>query len=320
MGIKQLNKIIKNQCSESLTKVHFSSLKYKKLAIDISIYLYKFKMENTLIESIYFMISLFRSYNIIPVFIFDGKPPAEKKELLKQRKEKKQDAEKRYNELQEELKEDLSKEYEQYVLEEMDNEKKNFVKIKHYEIEEVKNLIRLYGVTYYDAPGEAEELCALLLKKNIVDGCVSEDMDLFLYGCSKVYRYLSLANSTMVCYNTKNILNEFNCSIEEFKLVCILSGTDYYDFNVGNIYKCFHLFNKFSKLKKDETFYEWLQNNKIIDNTNDYVIDNIISMFDFSNIKNKLINNKYICKNISYNNSQLKNFMKNYGFIYMNQQ
>ena len=145
-------------------------------------------------------------------------------------------------------------------------------------------------------------------------------MDLFLYGCSKVYRYLSLANSTMVCYNTKNILNEFNCSIEEFKLVCILSGTDYYDFNVGNIYKCFHLFNKFSKLKKDETFYEWLQNNKIIDNTNDYVIDNIISMFDFSNIKNKLINNKYICKNISYNNSQLKNFMKNYGFIYMNQQ
>lgn len=126
MGIKQLNKIIKNQCSESLVKVHFSSLKYKKLAIDISIYLYKFKMENTLIESIYFMISLFRSYNIIPVFIFDGKPPAEKKELLKQRKGKKQDAEKRYNKLQEELNEDLSKEYEQYVLDEMETEKKKF--------------------------------------------------------------------------------------------------------------------------------------------------------------------------------------------------
>jgi len=318
MGIKQLNKIIKNQCSESLVKVHFSSLKYKKLAIDISIYLYKFKMENTLMESIYFMISLFRSYNIIPVFIFDGKPPAEKKELLKQRKEKKKEAEKRYYQLQEELKEDLSKEYEQYVLDEMDSEKRNCVKIKQSEIEEVKNLIRLYGVTYYDAPGEAEELCALLLKKNIVDGCVSEDMDLFLYGCSKVYRYLSLATSTMVCYNTNNILDDFNCNIEEFKLICILSGTDYYDFQIGNIYKCFHLFNKFLRLKKEDTFYEWLQNNKIIDNTNDYIIDNIISMFNFSNIKNKLINNKYVCKNINYDKNQLNTFMKNYGFIYMN--
>lgn len=317
MGIKQLNKIIRTQCSESLIKVHFSSLRYKKLAIDISIYLYKFKMENNLIESIYLMISLFRSYNIIPVFIFDGKPPAEKKELLKQRKEKKKEAEERYNNLQEQLSDDLSKENEQYILDEMEYEKRNFVKIKHEEIEEVKQLIRLYGVTYYDAPGEAEELCALLLKKNIVDGCISEDMDLLLYGCSKIYRYLSLANSTMICYNTKNILNDFNCSIEEFKLICILSGTDYYDFDVGNIYKCFQLFDKFIKMKKEESFYEWLESNKIINNNNDYIIDNIISMFNFSKIKNKLLTSTYICKNIIYNKKALKNFMKNYGFIYM---
>ena len=124
MGIKHLNKLIRTNCNNALTKVHFSSLKNKKLAIDISIYLYKYQLENTLIESIYLMISQFRMYNIIPVFIFDGKPPAEKRELLRERKEKKREAEERYNQLHELLNDDdITKEEEQNILEDMDSEK-----------------------------------------------------------------------------------------------------------------------------------------------------------------------------------------------------
>lgn len=319
MGIKHLNKLIRNNCYEALEKVHFSKLKNKKLAVDISIYLYKYKLENTLIESIYFMISLFRLYNIIPVFIFDGKPPAEKRELIYERKEKKKEAKDRYNELNELLKEDLTEEEIQNIKEEMEQEKKNFVKISQNDIDQVKNLIRIYGVTYYDAPGEAEELCAFLVKKNIVDGCISEDMDLFLYGCPKVYRYLSLANSTLILYNTENILQILNCTIEEFKLICILSGTDYYNFDVGNLTRCFHLFNKFLKVKQNITFYEWLKDNNILKKDDYDIINNIIELFNYSNIisKNKTLN-KLICKNVNYNNSHLKQFMQNYGFIYLN--
>ena len=81
----------------------------------------------------------------------------------------------------------------------------------------------------------------------LVDGVASEDMDLFLYGCPKVYRYLSLANSTLILYNTENILQILNCTIEEFKLICILSGTDYYNFDVGNLpYNAVGLFLKSS--------------------------------------------------------------------------
>ena len=319
MGIKHLNKLIRNNCYEALEKIHFSKLKNKKLAVDISIYLYKYKLENTLIESIYFMISLFRLYNIIPVFIFDGKPPAEKRELIYERKEKKKEAKDRYNELNELLKEDLTEEEIQNIKEEMEQEKKNFVKISQNDIDQVKNLIRIYGVTYYDAPGEAEELCAFLVKKNIVDGCISEDMDLFLYGCPKVYRYLSLANSTLILYNTENILQILNCTIEEFKLICILSGTDYYNFDVGNLTRCFHLFNKFLKVKQNITFYEWLKDNNILKKDDYDIINNIIELFNYSNIisKNKTLN-KLICKNVNYNNSHLKQFMQNYGFIYLN--
>tara|TARA_Y100000991_G_scaffold214344_1_gene201870 strand:- start:1129 stop:2091 length:963 start_codon:yes stop_codon:yes gene_type:complete len=320
MGIKHLNKLIRSSCNTALKKIHFSDLKNKKLAIDISIYLYKYQLENTLIESIYLMISLFRMYNIIPVFIFDGKPPAEKTELLRERKEKKREAENRYKKLEELLKDkDITKEQEQSILEEMDSEKKNFVKVRHNDIEEVKKLIRLYGVTYYDAPGEAEELCALLVKKNIVDGCISEDMDLFLYGCPKVYRYLSLANSTLILYNTNEIFNNLKCDLYEFKIICILSGTDYYNFDIGNLTKCFHFFNRFLKSKIDDTFLEWLKTNSILNKDDCDIVNNIVDLFNYSNIvsKNKM-NSAFSCKNINFNNEMLKSFMKNYGFIYLN--
>ena len=48
---------------------------------------------------IYLMLTVFRYYNIIPIFVFDGKPPPEKKDLLQKRKEDKQDAEEEYNKL-----------------------------------------------------------------------------------------------------------------------------------------------------------------------------------------------------------------------------
>ncbi len=319
MGIKYLNKLIRNNCNNALKKVHFSTLRNKKLAIDISIYLYKYQLENTLIESIYLMISLFRMYNIIPVFIFDGKPPAEKIELLRERKEKKREAENRYKKLKELLNDkDITKEEEQVILDDMENEKKNFVKISNSDIEQVKNLIRLYGVTYYDAPGEAEELCALLVKKNIVDGCVSEDMDLFLYGCSKVYRYLSLANSTLILYDTVEIMNCLKCNIEDFKTMCILSGTDYYNFDVGNINKCFHFLNKFIASKYESNFYSWLQYNNILNKDDLDTMSQIINLFNYSNIlsKNKT-NSAFTCKNINYNKHSLQLFMSEYGFIYL---
>jgi 5'-3' exonuclease len=66
-----------------------SELAGKRIAIDVSIYLYKFTGDGALLENMYLMLSIFRHYRITPVFVFDGKPPDEKRELLDQRKEDK---------------------------------------------------------------------------------------------------------------------------------------------------------------------------------------------------------------------------------------
>ena len=70
MGIKHLNRFLQNSCDKSINKIHISSLSGKKIVIDTSIYLYRFMGDGCLLENFYLMISIFRQYNIIPLFIF----------------------------------------------------------------------------------------------------------------------------------------------------------------------------------------------------------------------------------------------------------
>jgi 5'-3' exonuclease len=103
MGIRNLNKFLMEKCGRSnIRKTHLSELSGKTIAVDTSIYLYKFMADNTLVEHFYLMISLFRNYNIVPIFIFDGKPPKEKRELLLKRRQQRKESEEQYNKLKEE--------------------------------------------------------------------------------------------------------------------------------------------------------------------------------------------------------------------------
>jgi len=255
MGIKHLNRFFKEEAASSLKLISLSELSGKKIAVDISIYMYKYASEGTLIENIYLLLSILRHYNIIPIFIFDGKPPAEKKELLQKRKENKKEAEEEYNRLKETLtiNESIDQIEKQEILNSMDLLKRKFVNIGKKNIELVKNLIRSYGSTYYDAPGEADELCALLAIKGKVWATLSEDMDMFIYGCPRVIRYISLMNHTAVLYNLKGILDHLGITQQELRQICILSGTDYNMLNNDEaknsptLYSTLKLFKKYFK-------------------------------------------------------------------------
>jgi hypothetical protein len=91
----------------------------------------------------------------------------------------------------------------------------------------VKSLITAMGCHWLDAPGEADVLCAYLARQGHVWGTLSEDMDLFLYGCPHVLRYCSLFHHTVVHYDTHRILQELGTTEEEFQFLCLLSGNDF---------------------------------------------------------------------------------------------
>ena len=335
MGIRHLNKHLREKCPDSIRVLNMADLDGKRIAIDISIYLYKYEGDNMLLENMYLMLSIFRHHNIIPIFIFDGKPPPEKKELLMKRKEDKQEAQKEYEKLQKSLDNNANFDdtEQQEIMATMDQLKKQFIHINKDKIESVKELIRAYGATYYDAPGEADELCALLVLKKKVWACLSEDMDLFVYGCQRVLRYFSLMNHSVVLYHMKGILEELSLNQQEFREICILSGTDY-NINANtnlsvkggnsvNLHNTLKLFGKYkaSNSSNSTTFYDWLQTNS------EYISDlellkKINTMFDLSENTNTRNSKLDVFNSIKILNGPImteciQDIMREEGFIFM---
>lgn len=291
MGIKNLNKFLKQNAKQSINLIQLNELSGKKIAVDISIYMYRYMAENALIENMYLMLSIFKHCNIIPVFVFDGKPPSEKSELLQKRKEDKQLAEEEYNELKRQLDKTNDEDDKQELLTNMDTLKKKFITITKEDTEKVKEMIRSFGATYFDAKGEADELCAFLTIKNKVWACLSEDMDMFAYGCSRIIRYISLLNRSAVVYYMDGILSELGITQTEFREICVLSGTDYNSRNMNSQNRLsitLKYFKKYHKHKKNNTFRksftEWLLINHKSYITDYTLLTKIYDMFDLNNI------------------------------------
>jgi len=318
MGIAHLNSYIRNNTSESsILKVNLSSLYGKIIAVDVSIYLYKFLAEEALLENMYMMMSLFKFYNITPIFVFDGIPPIEKTELLTKRYNDKMEAEKEYCVLKEQYSCTTSKENQKSIIYNMNSLRKKFIRLKKSDILKVQELIAAFGLTYIEAIGEADELCAKLVIKKKAYACLSEDMDMFVYGCYRVLRYLSLINETVIIYHLDKILIDLKLSLKEFKEICIISGTDY-NLNINNktnLYKTFHYFKIYKSISNKDNkmeFYTWL------DNTTDY-INNIYKLYNIYNI--------FLTENIELqkiqiqinpmNMNKIKEIMTQEGFIFL---
>jgi flap endonuclease-1 len=315
MGIRYLNRFLREHCVEGINKIPLSDLKGKKIAIDTSIYLYRFIKENALLENFYLMISIFREYNIIPLFVFDGKPPKEKNEILKKRKDDKLIAENKYIELKEKLDSADKKDIKQ-IKENMEILQNDFIKISHTDIENVKELMKSLGVSYIKAPSEADKLCAKLVCTQKVYACLSEDMDLFVYGTSRVLRYISLLHKTVIMYDMEIMLSQLNLTLDEFKSICIISGTDYGMCNENSLFKTLKYFKKYKKSKETD-FYEWLdENTNYVDNI--YNLYGIILLFSLNDMPEYTDFKKINIMNSPIDESILKNVLKKENFIFIN--
>jgi len=326
MGIRNLNKYLLENCSsKSIQKVHLSCLSGKYIAIDTSIYLYKFASEGTLIESMYLFISILKNYQIVPIFVFDGKPPDEKRELLRSRKHMKIEAEEKYNELN---KKDVLTTKD---LKELDTLKRQFVNVTENDIRNVKHLMDIYGVTYHTSPGEADQLCCHFVKTKQVWGCLSDDMDMFIYGCERVFRGISLLNHTVILYKTNSILRELSVPFSLFQCMLILCGTDYNILSHENnkIPIVFSYYNKYLSQKKQsvtqekqnnyEQFYHWLtqQENCVITlpNLNDiYKLQKLFMMDTYKELNTYNVSKENLG---IYNLQKLVEFLQKYNFVFL---
>lgn len=251
MGIKNLLKLI-NMYPDLIEEKEIEEFKNKKIAIDISILLYQVvisvrntgsDLTNKKGELTSHILGLFNKTvrlldnNIIPVYVFDGKPPDLKKKVLDIRRSIRKKAE------------------EKMALAVTEEEKikyfKRSVSISKKELDECRELLDFMGVPYVNAPEEADSQCAWLAEQNLVDAVLTEDMDILTFGSPKIIRNLTSQNKKPVVICLDKIKKKFGWSHNNFIEICVLLGCDYSDHITDiSFLKLFHEYQKNKDIHK----------------------------------------------------------------------
>jgi hypothetical protein len=321
MGIPKLNSHLMKHCSKhSIDKKHLSSFSNKTIVIDTSIYLYKFAETDCIVESLYQMIRTFLYYNIKPIFIFDGKPPDEKKALIHKRNDlkiiagdKHGTAEKDYaiiNQIENKTSDDYQKLNTLKNI--IANLKKQCIRVSRNDTDAARNLLDVCNVEYYNAEGEADELCANMVLSKKAWACMSDDMDMLVHGCTRVMRGFSLQSHTVTFYNMNGILRDLDLNIADFRKIAVISGTDYninHSIDIVDVFEQFNIYK--THLVEKSEFYNWYSNKKKIEIDNDKLLY-IYNMFCNTSvyIPPKPIRNANKLTTIS-------TFLRPYGFVFI---
>lgn len=93
MGIQGLSDFLKKKFPTVYKEISIDDLRYKKIAVDTSLYLYKYKVINNdnWMDCFIRLICCLRKFDVHPIFIFDTSAPIEKIEEQKRRRQQVQD-------------------------------------------------------------------------------------------------------------------------------------------------------------------------------------------------------------------------------------
>ncbi|GAA5890380.1 hypothetical protein JCM5296_002804 [Sporobolomyces johnsonii] len=126
--------------------------------------------------------------------------------------------------MQQEARSDVAK-----LMAQRNTEQRNADGITRAMASDIKEMLALFGIPWIDAPQEAEAECASLLTRSLVDGIVTDDSDVFLFGGSRIYRNMFNNNTYVECYLLTDLERELGLDRDKLVRLAYLLGGDYTD-------------------------------------------------------------------------------------------
>jgi len=234
MGIKGLTNVIENKVPFGIKQEKITYLKGKRVAIDMSLIVYQFLITHRFMKNdkgettghiygTFNRLSGYLSNGIIPVCVFDGKPPDAKKGTIQSRNKGVKESVDKIEDLKKlpqtiEIKNKIS-----------DLEKRS-IRMTWQHGEDLKKLLTLMGIEWYQADGEAEAGCVWLVRNNHADTVMTEDMDTLPLGAPTLIRrrvHNGQKPDDISVFHLDKILKGLELTMEQFVDMCLLCGTDY---------------------------------------------------------------------------------------------
>ncbi|KAJ6650146.1 Flap endonuclease 1, partial [Pseudolycoriella hygida] len=236
MGILGLSKLVADVAPFAIKENEIKNYFGRKIAIDASMCLYQFliavRAEGAQLTSVegettsHLMGTFYRTIRLLehgikPIYVFDGKPPDMKAGELTKRAERREEAQKQ-----------LDKAVEAGDAADMEKFNRRLVRVTKQHNEEAKELLKLMGVPYINAPCEAEAQCAAMVKTGKVFATATEDMDALTFGTTTLLRHLTSSEARKLPvqeFSYEKVLKGLEFTKEQFIDFCILLGCDYCD-------------------------------------------------------------------------------------------
>ena len=226
------------------TKVDFTSLSGKAVAIDAYNALYQFlaiirQPDGTPLKDRSDRITshlsglFYRTANLVEMgvkvaYVFDGVPPALKEVEIKRRAKVKAEALVKYEKALSAGKMEEARSYAQMTS-----------KLKDYMPDDSKRLLTELGVPWIQAPSEGEAQAAYMTIKSDVDYCASQDYDSLLFGAVALVRNVTISGRRKIprknvyvevvpeVLKLEHVLKELEITRNQLIDVAILVGTDF---------------------------------------------------------------------------------------------
>ncbi|KAI5072426.1 hypothetical protein GOP47_0012532 [Adiantum capillus-veneris] len=124
---------------------------------------------------------------------------------------------------------------------------------------ECQELLQMFGLPYIIAPMEAEAQCAYMDSVGLVDGVVTDDCDVFLFGGRNVFKNIFDDRKYVETYYMKDVESELGLDQEKLILMALLLGSDYTEGISGiGIVNAIEVVNAFEGEEGLQKFKEWL--------------------------------------------------------------
>lgn len=193
--------------------VNMSSLRGKTLAVDLSLWVCEAQTVKKMVgvvtkphlRNLFFRFSFFTSMGIKLVFVMEGEAPRLKADTMSKRNEMRYGPSKKAGAVR---------------------TGRSLFKAM---LKECLEMLECLGVPWVQAAGEAEAMCAYLNAKGLVDGCLTNDGDVFLYGAQTVYRNFAMnaKDPHLDSYTMSSIKEKLGCDRESLIGLAVLLGCDY---------------------------------------------------------------------------------------------
>jgi flap endonuclease-1 len=201
MGIKSFTKFLSEEAPAAIRLcTDLERYRGTTMAIDVSIYMYRFAytVGSTPLSCTRQFLKMHRrlcAAGIRPVFVFDGRPSAQKQDVIRRRVQRRDSA----------------------------TAPRGRVTAEHYAA--FKRELQCREIAFASAAGDAEKTCAYLSRQGLVDVVASDDFDALAYGAAIVLRNLN--SSPLMEVNRAAMMEHAGFDERRFLEFCVLCGCDF---------------------------------------------------------------------------------------------